>query len=378
MQECCRCACFDKVSSSLCRMQNRKSLSRLSPTSLIGCARCGVEAVIGRGGSWVTQSRMMCLPFQNAVQSACIVWCLHMPTSNTWSVVNARLFIRDCSTQCLRYVLPVQLCVHQQLELRALCSVFHSLARLVVVQQQQQQRLQQEEQQQPQLHPRRQATATLPQPLLQRLLDATQQALLHTAASPWQQVAEQQCPPQGDPQLLQQQQQLSQHPLPLQGHMSNCIQQQGDQQCLQGSLQTGQAAQQQHLRRAGQQQHAAEQDQWQCSEGLSPAGLNTFADALRLLRTDPPAEWQAAYIAAAQQLMHCGDARNVPLMLAPLVRWRNPPQQSWLQQYMAACQSLMPSMQAQVRRSHVKQRVMAMSPVSFLSGPPYCQAVGVF
>lgn len=275
-------------------------------------------------------------------------------------------------------MLPVQLCVHQQLELRALCSIFHSLARLVVAQQQQQQSRQQEEQL-PQLHPRRQPTATLPPPLLQRLLDATQQALLHTAAGPRQQVAEQQCPPQGDPQ------QLSQHPLPMQGHTRDCVQQQlqslqqGDQQCLQGSLQTGQAVQQQHLQRAGpqhgQQQHAAEQHQWQSSEGLSAAGLNTLADALRLLRADPPAEWQAAYIAAAQQLMHGGDARNVPLMLAPLVRWRNPPRQSWLQQYMAACQSLMPLMQAQVRPSRVKQRVVAVSRASLPSRHVYCQAV---
>lgn len=76
-----------------------------------------------------------------------------------------------------------------------------------------------------------------------------------------------------------------------------------------------------------------------------------LADALRLLKTDPPPDWQEAYVAAAQQLMQCSDSRNLPLTLAPLVRWRVSPGEAWLQQYLAACEGLLPSMQAQVRQT---------------------------
>jgi hypothetical protein len=96
--------------------------------------------------------------------------------------------------------------------------------------------------------------------------------------------------------------------------------------------------QQQALMRGQQQQ-----------QGLTSVGLVMLTDALRKLKTDPPQDWQAAYVAAAQQLMHSSDARNLPLMLAPCVRWRRVPGPAWLQQYLAACEGLLPKMQAQVR-----------------------------
>jgi hypothetical protein len=90
--------------------------------------------------------------------------------------------------------------------------------------------------------------------------------------------------------------------------------------------------------------------QQQQQQRLSPAGLVMLSDAARRLKLDPPPEWQAAFAAAARQLTPVADARNLPLMLAPLVRWRLVPDPAWLQQHLAACMGVLDCMRPQVSR----------------------------
>jgi hypothetical protein len=248
----------------------------------------------------------------------------------------------------------LQLCAHQQLQPRALCSILHNLASLVCRQQQKHKEQQHEQDEQGR-------TAGLPQPLLQKLLAATQQVLEEAAAAAAEEL-------QG-PDLLPQQQssgcqctQPSQHRLrlhhtgfaPANGHATGRhvvhMHMPGAAELLVPSAQQSQQQSQQQLAsRHGLLRKQRPQQQ----EALTPAGLVTLADALRRLQVDPPGSWQDAYVAAAQQLMgSSSDARNLPLMLAPCVRWRRRPGRAWLQQYLEACHRQLPSMQAQVRHSH--------------------------
>jgi hypothetical protein len=290
----------------------------------------------------------------------------------------------------------LQLCAHQRLQPRALCSILHNLACLLVSQQQSQQQ-QQQSHQQPSLPQQLEQSgvprtaAGLPQPLLQQLLAATQHVLEHAASNGFNQqlagvlqqeeqdvprLQQQQQQPQGhQPERQHWQQQVSCDALPVNALQMQQQQQRQcgpDQQLAVGTRSS--AADQTHplhvqqepvLQQQQQHQHRQQQQlgdphqqlppllqQQQYhphqQQQLTPAGLVTLADSLRRLKSDPPKAWQAAYVAAAARLMHSRDARNVPLMLAPCVRWRQSPGQDWLQQYLAACQGLLPTMHRQV------------------------------
>jgi hypothetical protein len=232
----------------------------------------------------------------------------------------------------------MQLCAHQQLEPRALCSILNNLARLVSAQQPQQQQQKKEEQQQD--VPR--TAAGLPQPLMQQLLAATQQVLESAAAAgaarrqqevtvllDGQQQALNPCHCQ---QQQQQQQRRRQQPqqwqppqqqqLPRQLNTTQQVQQQDwhvlrmqsapagsdwsppfvKQELLVASIQTPvQPLQRDHVTDSKadhqQQQDQQQQDEPRLRQGLAPAGLVTLADALRRLKADPPSSWQVAYIA---------------------------------------------------------------------------------
>lgn len=247
----------------------------------------------------------------------------------------------------------LQLCAHQHLQTRALCSILHNLASLVCGQQQKQK--EQQQQQQNEQHP----AAGLPQPLLQKLLAATQQVLEEAAAVdageqpgldilPQHQSSVCQCSQPGQHRLR-----LHTGSAPADGHPMSApdgryaarMQMPGAAELHVPSAQQPQPQQQLASRHGVARTPRPQQQQ----EALTPAGLVTLADALRRLQMDPPGSWQAAYVAAAHVLMRSSDARNLPLMLAPCVRWRWRPGRAWLQQYLVACQSQLPLMHRQVR-----------------------------
>jgi hypothetical protein len=239
------------------------------------------------------------------------------------------------SSKLLCFLLCLQLCAHQQLEPRALCSVLHSLAHLLTAQQQQQPPplvaagVPPQEALSSQQQLQQQATQSnaggLPAPLLLQLLKETQRALQATAA----------------PTAVEPNRSVAQH-VQLSEEADGSMQQLQMQRNLARAPHAG------HQQLDHRQQQAWMHGQQHHQQGLTPAGLVMLTDALRQLKTDPPQEWQAAYVAAAQQLMNTSDARNLPLMLAPCVRWQHAPGPAWLQQYLAACECLLPNMQAQV------------------------------
>lgn len=247
----------------------------------------------------------------------------------------------------------LQLCAHQQLQPRALCSILHNLASLVCRQQQKHKEQQHEQDEQDEQG----RAAGLPQPLLQKLLAATQQALEEAAAAG---AGEQ----QGPDMLPQQQSSVCQCPQPGQHHLrlhNTGLAPASSHAARQPVVHMPTAAEllvpsaQQPQQQKPPQQLASrralmrkQQQRPQPQEALTPAGLVTLADALRRLQTDPPGSWQEAYVAAAQQLMgNSSDARNLPLMLAPCVRWRRRPGRAWLQQYLVACHRQLPLMHPQ-------------------------------
>jgi hypothetical protein len=176
-----------------------------------------------------------------------------------------------------------QLCASGGLQAQSLAVITHSLATLVSRLEEQQQ--QQQQQQWPLLRPAAAASSAMamPEPLVQQLLQASQRMLAATAA----------------------------------------------QRCDASH------------RTQRPQQHEEEQLR------LAPAGLNMLVSALRLLKRDPGLAWQAAYMDAVRASMRSSDARNLPLLAAPLLRWRVQASQQWMRAYLAACAPLLRHMSAQ-------------------------------
>lgn len=243
----------------------------------------------------------------------------------------------------------LQLCAHQHLQPRALCSILHNLASLVCRQQQKQQEQQQQQDEQ-------YLAAGLPQPLLQKLLAATQLVLEEAAAAaaeeqqglgmlPQHQSSVCQCTPPGQHHLR-----LHTGSAPVNSHPTSAPDgRDAVRMQMPGAAELHAPSAHQPQQQLASRHSLARPPRLQQQEALTPAGLVTLADAFRRLQMDPPGSWQAAYVAAAHALMRSSDARNLPLMLAPCVRWRWQPGRAWLQQYLVTCHSQLPMMHRQVR-----------------------------